>query len=301
MISSLNASGQQFLSNLNRISQRLERAQQRISTGRKINNVSDEPSSVALLLQARANLASTTQTLTNLGRYKTEVDSGEQALQNAVGLFDKVQTLGAQGASDLQTAAGRLDVAQGLDSLLQQMVGLAGTAVEGRYVFSGDRDQQVPYTYDPTLAIPLSGYLGAGSTRLAEHPNGTTFSVALYAQHIFDSSNPAKNVFQAMAGLSTALKNNNSAAIQTAVDGLTTVAEHLNSQLATYGTTQNKIADATDFGNTLRVQLQAQISNLGDADLTQAILELNLTQTQGQAALQARARLPRTTLFDFLG
>jgi flagellar hook-associated protein 3 FlgL len=301
MISTLDASGQQFLSNLNRISQRMEKAQQRVSTGLKISSVSDEPNSIALLLEGRANLVSTSQTLANLGRYKTEVDAGEQALENAVSLFDKVQTLGAQGASDLQTAAGRRDVAQQLDSLLEQLVGVAGSAVEGRYVFSGDTDQQVPYRYDATLAIPLSAYLGSGSTRLAEHPNGTTFSVALTAQQIFDSADPTKSVFQNIQALSTALKNNDSAAIQTGVDGLAKIAEHLNSELAIYGTTQNKIADAMDFGQTLKVQLQTQIGTFEGADLTQAILELNLTGTQQQAALQARARLPRTMLFDYLG
>jgi flagellar hook-associated protein 3 FlgL len=301
MLSSLDPASAQFLNNLNNISDRMMRAQQQISTGLKISQVSDAPDSISLLLQARANLHSTQQTLTNLGRVKTEVDAGEQALQSAVTLFDKVQTLGAEGNTDTQTAAGRADLAQQIDSALQQMAGLAGTAVEGRYIFSGDADQQVPYTYTPGQTPPLSAYLGSSSTRLVQHPNGTTFSVALTAQQIFDSADPTTNVFQAMQNLSTALKNNDSAAIQASVSGLSKVSEYLNSQLATYGNIQNKVADATDFGQTLELQLKTQISNLEDADLTGAILELTQSQTQQQAALESRARLPRTTLFDFLG
>jgi len=37
------------------------------------------------------------------------------------------------------------------------------------------------------------------------------------------------------------------------------------------------------------------------ADLPQAILEMNQAQIQEQAALQSRAQLPRTTLFNYLG
>jgi flagellin-like hook-associated protein FlgL len=47
--------------------------------------------------------------------------------------------------------------------------------------------------------------------------------------------------------------------------------------------------------------LQTQIGNLQDADLTSAMLELTQAQTQQQAALTARAQMPRTTLFNFLG
>lgn len=301
MISSLDPASQQFLNGLNNISNRMTDAQRRISTGLKISQVSDAPDSISLLLQARANLSATQQNLSNLGRVKTEVDAGEQALQNAVTLFDQVQTLGAQGNTDTLGASGRADAAQQLDSLLQQMVGLAGTSVEGRYIFAGDSDQQVPYTYTAGQANPVSSYLGSTSTRLAQHPNGTTFTVALDAQQIFDSTDPTTNVFKAIENLSTALKANDSAAIQTANDGLSKVGEYLNQQLAFYGTTQNKVANATNFGNTLQVQLQTQISNLEDADLTQAILELNQAGTQQQAALQSRAKIPRTTLFDYLG
>ncbi len=301
MLSSLQPGAQQFLDNLNKISESMGRAQQRIATGRKINRVSDEPGSISLLLQARASLISNKQTLTNLGRVKTEVDSAEQALQSAISLFDKVQTLGAQGNTDILTLAGRIALADELDGVLQQFVGLAGSAVEGRYIFSGDTDQQTPYTYTTGLPNPVSAFLGATSTRLVQHPNGTTFAVALTAQQIFDSTDPTTNVFASIQLLSAALRANDSPGVAIAVDSLTKVAQHLNSQLAYYGTTQNRVTAAAEFGQTLQLQLQTQISNVEDADLTQAILELTQGQTQQQAALQSRAMLPRTTLFDYLG
>ena len=301
MISSLQPGSQQFLDNLNKLGESMSRAQQRISTGRRISQVSDDPGAIPNLLEARASLVSNQQTLANLGRVKTEVDSAEQDLQTAVSLFDKVQTLGAQGNTDILTAAGRTALADELDSILQQFVGLAGSSVEGRYIFSGDTDQQAPYTYTPGQANPVSAYLGAASTRLVQHPNGTTFSVALTAQQIFDSTDPTTNVFASIQALSAALRANDSPAVSAAADGLTKVGQHLNSQLAFYGRTQNKVADAAEFGKTLQLQLQTQISNVEDADLTQAILELTQGQTQQQAALQSRAMLPRTTLFDYLG
>lgn len=301
MLSSLDPAAQQFLNTLNRIGDRMGRAQRQISTGLKVSQLSDAPATVPLILAARANATATAQILANLGRVKSEVDAGEQALQSAVRVFDQVQTLGAQGNTDTQTAEGRAVLAQQLVSLFEQLVGLAGTAVEGRYIFAGDSDQQIPYTYTPGQPVPLSAYLGSNSTRLAQHPNGTTFPVALTARQIFDSTDSTTNVFAAVQNLSTAFQNNDMAAIQTAVDGFSKVGGYLNSQLAQYGNTENKIAAANDFGKTLQIQLQNQLSSMEDADLTESILEMTQSQTQQQAALESRARLPRSTLFDYLG
>ena len=300
MISSLNPSDQQYLNSLNNLADRMQTAQRQISTGVRLVHVSDDPDQVSTLLQARANLDAVQQTESNLSRTKAEVDSGEQALESSVQLFEQARTLGAQGASGTGTAASQADLAQQVGSILEELVGLAGTATENRFIFSGDSDQQAPYTIDLTQAAPISAYLGTAATRVAQHPNGSTFPVSLTAQQIFDSADPTTSVFGSLLTLRSALLANDDAAIQAAVGALPKVGEYLNSQLASYGNTQNKVAQAIDFGQNLTVQLQTQISSLQDADLTESILELNSAQTEQQASLQSRARLPRTTLFDFL-
>ncbi len=301
MISNLSPNTQQFLVELNKISDQMQQAQNQVTTGLRVSQVSDQPDVVSTLLATRASLSASQQISSNLGRVKTETDAGEQALESAVMLFDQVQTLGASGVTGTATAATNATLAQQASSYLQEMVGLADTNVEGRYIFAGDADQQSPYTVDLTQTPPVSAYLGSEATRVAQHPDGTTFSISLNAQTIFDSSDPASNVFTAITTLQTALAKNDAAGIQAANAGLSKIGDYLNQQLAFYGNVQNKVAQATDFASTQQTQLQTQISNLQDADLTASILHLNHAQTQAQAALQAEARIQRTTLFDFLG
>jgi flagellar hook-associated protein 3 FlgL len=300
MITSLNPINQEFIDNLNRVIDRLNTDQLDISSGVRMRQVSNSPDQVSSLLQARAALSASQQISTNLGNVKTEVDTSEQALEGVVQLFDQVQTIGAQGATGTQTAAARATLATQLQSLEQQFVGAANTSIEGRFLFSGDADQTAAYTYDVTQANPVSAYLGSASTRVALHPNGTTFPVALTAQQIFDSSDPTTNVFGAINGLVTALNNNDQTAIQTSVNGMGKVAQYLNQQLAFYGNTQNQVAAATNYAQTQQVGIQAQIGNLQDTDMTAAILDLTQAQTQMQASLQSRGQIPKTTLFDFL-
>jgi flagellin-like hook-associated protein FlgL len=47
--------------------------------------------------------------------------------------------------------------------------------------------------------------------------------------------------------------------------------------------------------------LQTQLSNTQDADSVSAIMELQKESVAQQAALQAHATLPRTSLFSFIG
>jgi flagellar hook-associated protein 3 FlgL len=302
MISSLNPSAQQFLNNLNAIDQQLQQAQTELSTGLRVNQASDAPDELSAILEARAGLSATQQINTDLQATTTEVNTGEQSLESAVTLFDQVQTLGAEGDTGTATAASQADMGQQVNSILQQMVGLADTQVAGRYIFSGDSDQQQPYTIDTTQTPPVvSSYLGSATTRMAQHPDGSTFPVALTAQTIFDSSDPTTNVFSSIENLANALNSGDSSAIQTAVSGLSTVGDYLNQQLAFYGTTQDTVQEATTYGQTLQTQLQTQLSNLEDADSAGAIEQLTQAQTQDQAALQSEALLPRTSLFNFLG
>lgn len=300
MISNLTPARQQFLDQLNQISNTLNKTQLEITSGLKVTQVSDAPDSISTLLQAHASLASTGQTLSNLGRFTTEVNAGEQALQTAVTTFDQVQTLAAEGATSTQTASGNAILAQQVNTLLQQFVGLADTKNEGRYIFSGDQDQNIPYTYTAGQNPPVSAYGGSTSTRVAQDVNGVAFPVALTAQQIFDSSDPTTNVFTTLENLGSALASNNTAAIQTALNGLPAVSQYLNTQLSFYGNVQNQLASATTYANTIQIQQQTQVSNLQDADVSQAILELTQAQTQQQAAVQSEAQIPRQTLFNFL-
>ena len=64
---------------------------------------------------------------------------------------------------------------------------------------------------------------------------------------------------------------------------------------------ENRIGDAAAFAGSYDLQLQAEISGKEDADITSAALEATQANTQLQAAFQMRARLPHSSLFDYLG
>lgn len=310
MIRGLPPSTERFLLDVSRIQRREERAQRQITTGLKLQQVSDNPNAVSRLLDSRAGLERVVQTRLNLGRVKVEVDTAEKALGQAVEIMDKARGLGTQGASGHQDAATRRHVADELQSLLDRLVGIASTAVEGRYLFSGDTDQTRPYALDPAVPAGVSAYQGAPSTRQIADHSGATFAVAQSADVIFDSANPDENVFLAINGLRRALlavdnppdpPDPTIPSIDTALSNLNSANVHLNRHLAGYGLVQNRVDDSLEAATKIELSLKLQISTIEEADLAEAVSELQQSRTNLEAAFTARAQTPTRSLFDYVG
>jgi len=300
MISSLNPAAQQFLNGINQVQQQANQAQQQITSGLRIATVSDAPSDVAQLLQTEATLSTAQQIDKNLVNVSTQVNTSETALESAVSLVDQAQTLGSQAASGLNSTTTQQTLANQLGTILQQLGSIANTQVGGRYVFGGDSDQTQPYTIDLTQPNPVSAYAGSTSTRQVQSADGSLFPVALTAQDIFDSPDPATSVFQSISSLYTAVVNNNQTGISSALANVGTSDTFLNQQLAFYGNVQDQVTSATNFGANYETQLTTQIGGIQDADLTQAITEFTQANTDLQAALAAEAKVPQQSLFSYL-
>lgn len=299
--SSIDAPSARFLDSLRNIEARLARAQREVSSGKRISTPSDGPDSISTLLEARANLARLEQIHTNLIRVKSETDGAEQALQNAVRLFDEVRTLGMSGANGVQTALTREAIAGQIGSILERLVAIANTSAGGRYVFAGDRDTDLAYApANLAQAPPWGAYLGAAATRQALHPTGVLFDVGRAANEIFDHPEPGRSVFAGIETLRQALLANDEDAMKAALAPLGDHAAHLNAALSFYGNVQNQIAEAMETGSRLRLRLAAEVSTLEDTDITASILESQQLMFQREAALRMRGSMPQRSLFDYL-
>jgi flagellar hook-associated protein 3 FlgL len=316
MLDSIPPSAARFLADLERIQARAERAERQISSGYKINKPSDDADSVQELLVARSNLEQTSQIRVNLGRAKAEVDTAEQAIQQAIQILDRAAQLGVEGASSITTPETRRTLSIEVQAVLEHLVSISQTSVEGRYLFSGDSDRTAPYALDLAGANGVSDYAGSAATREMLHPAGTRFALSKTAQEIFDSATSGENVFAAVNSLRLALANGptvplgdpayqtqhdaQTAAIAAALQAVRSARDHVSGELAFYGVAQSRVDEAIKFANQLELREKTAVSNLEDADVAAAALELSQARLHQEAALAARAQLPRSSLFDYL-
>jgi flagellin-like hook-associated protein FlgL len=147
----------------------------------------------------------------------------------------------------------------------------------------------------------------AQSTRLIENPAGGTFPASMTAQQIFDDTDrvtgqpAADNVFNALATLAQALQTNDTTGIANSITLLKAASNHLNVAQSFYGNIQESLQSAADYATKYDVQLETQISQIQDADVAGAAIELTQANTQLQAAFQMQAQMPHSSLFNYLG
>ncbi len=293
-----------FLANLSDVEKRVSDSSRQVSSGLRVQTVSDDPSVVTDILQLNSQISSNDRIKQDLSSVQTEVNAAEGAINSATTLMDRARQIAAEAATTTTSADARTNLSGEVLDLINEMAGLANTQVGGRYVFSGDSDQTRPYGSADPNANPTNSvgtYQGSAGNREIFSPQGGTFGVANTASQIFDSGNSTTSVFKSLTDLYTALKNNNASAAGTASENIGSAAVYLNGQQALYGDIQNRVSSALDFQSSLNTDLSAQVGALQDADQAQAITNMQLNSTAQSAAMAAYNAIPKKSLFDFLG
>jgi flagellar hook-associated protein 3 FlgL len=305
MINSLSASENSFLRAIEKIQARGDRAQLQVASGKRIFSVSDEPDGISALLTTRAEADSNDQLKNNLGRTKAEVDAAENGLQQAIKVLERARTLAAQGQNGFNVDSTWTALSLEAGDLTQQLLNVSNLAIEGRYIFAGNSDNNQPFDYDPGLAA-VTSYGGSAATRQSLFPGGNPFEIARSGDVIFDNADVdqngiSKSAFAALKTLRDALAAKDETALRGALQAIETSAKNISGELSFYGAAQRRIGEASAAAESTSLRLRSQLTRLEDADLTAAIVESQQAQFQLQAAFQIRGARRNQSLFDFIG
>jgi flagellar hook-associated protein 3 FlgL len=305
MLPSLSGPTQQYLADLQNINSEMTTVTQQLSSGLRVSSVADDPSAVERIMMDQSQITQLTQTQTNLNNLKPELESGDSALQQAMQNVETAIQIASQSSSPLANSSSNAQLIIQVQGILQNLVNLSATQVNGRYIFSGDLDQQALYTVDPTQPTGVRQLATANSTRSVTDSHGVQVWLAKTASQIFDDRNPdgtpaTDNVFAAVNSLLTALQANNSSAAVADITNLKAADDHLNQTLGYYGIGQARVNDTLTGITTALTSVQTDMSSLRDADMATAAVQLQELTVQQQAALSSRAKITGMNLFNFL-
>jgi len=305
MLPSLKGPTQQFLSDLQKMTLEQNTLSEQLSSGLRVNSVSDDPGAVPQIMQMQAQIDRLQQTQTNLNSVLPELQIGDTALQQAMSNVESAVSIASKASSSQTTPASMTALATQVQGILANLVKLSNTTSNGRYIFSGDLDQQPLYALDPTQPTGVQQLATATSTRAITDSTGTTIWVSKMSSEIFDNRNsggtPASdNVFAAVNTLLTALQAGSSAGALASIANLQAADGHLNQELGYYGIGQNRITDTLSTESQTLVSIKTNLSSLRDVDMATAAVQMSQLQVQQQAALSSRAKIGGMNLFDFL-
>src|SRR5438309_10013556 len=128
-INSASSGSNWFLNGLAEVQRQQEKTQRDISSGYRVHDASDAPLETPKLVTLSSRLAAFQNWQSNLAQVKAEAQAGDAAIGSAVSLVENARVLAVRGATATTTAAGRVALADQVQSLQTELLSAANTTV----------------------------------------------------------------------------------------------------------------------------------------------------------------------------
>jgi len=180
-----------------------------LSSGKKLVQPSNDPQQIAQDLQVRSTIADTTTSAQNTQQASDELTQVDATLGELTSSLQSARQLAVTAASDVMDPSNKLGVANQVEQIIQQLVGLANSQYGGKYLFGGTNVAAVPpvqTTGTPVTNVTFSGN-EAQTGELYADGEQISLSTTLQQAFNFNASNGSLNVFQVLINLRNTLND----------------------------------------------------------------------------------------------
>lgn len=288
---------QLVLTALNVSDQAEQTALQQMTTGRRVNQASDDPADAALDVNIAFQMDSCDRYLRSISSLESELQTADSSLNSAVTALQSAINLGVEGSNGTVSQQNRATIGQQVSGIAQQILGIANSSYNGNYLFAGTADAQPPYVQNSDGTITYHGNDNVNSVQIE---NGQSVAINQPGSALFSAQ--GASVFQALNNLVTALQDPNSTTqdIGNATTELRSAYDQLTNARTFYGSTVDQLVSTQNFLNNENVQLSAQQNNAVGVDMNVAVTKLTNAEEARQATVQAAASIDNLSLMDYL-
>lgn len=273
--------------NLGNIAEDLNHANKVVSTGKRISDLSDDPVGLTQALNIKSALSSFEQLGRNITMGKSWLTASETAMSNVQDLISDAKTLCVQMATATIGAPERISASVTVQNLLEEVISLANTELNGRYIFSGSKTDTVPFSQDGTYngdSNPFTVKIGRDTSVEVGNDGGSAFGT----------------IFNTLSDLKDALASNDVDGIQTAMGNLDVHFDHVSNKISGVGSKMVRMEIKENIFQELKINNTKRLSKLEDADITEAIIDLKEKELVYQAALSSSTSVMKLSLVDYM-
>lgn len=279
---------------LSTVTGRMDKVQQELATGRKIERASDDPAGTALALEHRTNISFESQMRRNLENGVAFMNVTEASLSNVTEALQRARELTIQAANGTLSTADRTATVQELNQLIEHIAQVANSDFGGAYLFSGHLTRTPAYlvTGNPPTAVTFQGDAGQRVRRISKQDTvainvagpaafGTMFDDLIALRDNLNLGAPGATISAALTGIDAALAR------------VLAAREDIGSRVNRFEASQRR-------SEQIDTNLQQLRANLEEIDLPGTIVQLNAEQNALQAALGAIGRTSNMSLMDYM-
>ena len=179
----------------------LARLQEQVSTGSRINRVSDDSSAAYQVLGLNSQQSSLNNYIDNLSEVVSTFEFSSTVFQDMISEVSETKVRLTQVSSGIYNEDARRRTAEGIDEILEQLVAFANTQHMGQYLFGGGNTATAPYLVERTNGeITNVTYQGSSSNRYIEVAPGMESSAFHVGDDIFRSDDRQAAIFLGATG-----------------------------------------------------------------------------------------------------
>lgn len=291
----------QVIENLQQAFRRVAQTQEAVTSGKRINRLSDDPLGAVRVMGLRSFEASLSQYEKNLNSALPALEIADSALGNVLEKLVRAKELALSMANDTNSSEQRLQTSKEVREVFQHLLNIANTQVENRYIFGGFVNGTPPFS-EGSGAVTYGG--DSGEIFIQTSASGA-MPINLAGDKVFQGAGMGGGIdlFDILLDLESALQNNDVSGI----DGIRTQIGRFDSAVdqilgfrAEVGARINNAETAKDALAVMKIQTIGQRSEIEDADVLTIYSDFVRFQQAFEAALQSASQVIRPSLIDFL-
>jgi flagellar hook-associated protein 3 FlgL len=291
-----------FVSNLRRQTLGMLQRQEQISTQKRINRPSDDPSGMGRVLAGRSSLAAINQYIDNTKQGRTRLEFTEQTLGFVDELIDQARSIAQEQSDSGATSMERSLAAEQIKGIYDMVLQFANSKFGDRSMFGGDQTHTAAFTRDNGYNATYNGDDGSFKFPIAEN---VELAIDADGRRYFqNSSNGGVNIFDQLRDLIQGLENPDlalgSTQIQATVDPLESARLHIVNKRSEIGPKLYRLQATEQHWTNVKNTIDAAIGREEDVDVAQAIIELKNLEIAYESTIAAASRIIQPSLVNFL-
>ena len=276
----------------------LQRLNEQLTTGKKVNAFSDDPEAAAVVLRLSRENDSYATYLQHIQTIDGMLSVATTSLQQVSMALSKVRELAVQAVTGTTSDVSLAPIADAISNELAGLIALANIQYNGAYIFSGESVHTLPFA--PTKDDgTIRSVTYAGQSTTTEVPIGprTTTQSNVVGSSVFQANG---DLFQTVIALRDAVAAGDRQKINDLLDDIQASSTDVRQALVRLGEKQNQL-QFTQTATEQFVNLNTQtISNKEDADMAEVSVKYNLQMAQLQIIMKVAAQAVPPSLVEFL-
>lgn len=298
---------EQTLSYLRRSTVRQAVLQESIASGYRVTRPSDAPADFVAAQQAETQFDRLNTYLNNVREGSNNLNESVSALQQVSALLNKATQITSQGINGTTDPTSYDALATEIDGVLDRMLQLGNSQVNGRYLYGGTATQDAPFTVatrDVNNRPATIVYQGSNERARTLIGPGEPTDTLYVGQQVFQRA--GADTFATLIGIRDDLRNTTltgparadaltqrMAQLETIRTSILQTIGEQSASLETLEAVQSRVQD-------VQLSLQERSGNLRATDYADAIIRLNQETTIYQATLAVTAKIFDASLLSFL-